>query len=182
MARTAEILVETCSYAGTGNVLKVQKMLHICSERLVKPEKEETADSAEAETEEEEVTPEAEGEAPAAPATPAAAASSSAPRVPGAATTAAPTAAAAAAAEPAETAEETEAKAKAKDVGLKFQSVAVIGIALIAMGEEVGSEMALRHFQHLVSGPFSLCQRFFHPICHRRTQSVRANCDMVNLV
>jgi 26S proteasome regulatory subunit N1 len=157
MARTAEILVETCSYAGTGNVLKVQKMLHICSERLVKPEKEENADQAEAEAEEEEVAPEAEGEGPAAPATPAAAASSSAPRVPGAATATAPGAAAdAATAEPTETAEETEAKAKAKDVGLKFQSVAVIGIALIAMGEEVGSEMALRHFQHLVSGLSSL--------------------------
>ena len=25
-------LIEVCAYAGTGNVLKIQKMLHICSE------------------------------------------------------------------------------------------------------------------------------------------------------
>jgi 26S proteasome regulatory subunit N1 len=34
---------------------------------------------------------------------------------------------------------------------LVYQAVAVIGIALIAMGEDVGAEMALRQFQHLVS-------------------------------
>ena len=28
----AEILVDVCAYAGTGNVLKIQKLLHICSE------------------------------------------------------------------------------------------------------------------------------------------------------
>lgn len=26
------LIVETCAYAGSGNVLKVQKMLHICAE------------------------------------------------------------------------------------------------------------------------------------------------------
>lgn len=31
------------------------------------------------------------------------------------------------------------------------QGVAVLGIALIAMGEEIGAEMALRTFGHLVS-------------------------------
>lgn len=34
---------------------------------------------------------------------------------------------------------------------LLHQGVAVLGIALIAMGEEIGSEMALRTFGHLVS-------------------------------
>lgn len=37
------------------------------------------------------------------------------------------------------------------------QGVAVLGIALIAMGEEIGSEMALRTFGHLVSSS-SYCQ------------------------
>jgi 26S proteasome regulatory subunit N1 len=27
-----ELVVETCAYAGSGNVLKVQKMLHLCAE------------------------------------------------------------------------------------------------------------------------------------------------------
>lgn len=34
---------------------------------------------------------------------------------------------------------------------ISCQGVAVLGIALIAMGEEIGSEMALRTFGHLVS-------------------------------
>ena len=32
-----------------------------------------------------------------------------------------------------------------------FQAFAVLGIALVAMGEDIGSEMALRQFNHLVS-------------------------------
>ena len=36
------------------------------------------------------------------------------------------------------------------------QSVAVLGIALIAMGEDIGAEMSLRQFSHLVSEPPSL--------------------------
>lgn len=32
-----------------------------------------------------------------------------------------------------------------------YQAFAVIGIALVAMGEDVGAEMSLRQFNHLVS-------------------------------
>lgn len=32
----------------------------------------------------------------------------------------------------------------------KFQAFAVIGIAMIAMGEDIGNEMAMRSFNHLV--------------------------------
>ena len=39
----ANILVEVCAYAGTGNVLKIQQLLHICSE----PPKEEEEDKKE---------------------------------------------------------------------------------------------------------------------------------------
>jgi 26S proteasome regulatory subunit N1 len=31
-ANFVELVVETCAYAGSGNVLKVQKMLHLCAE------------------------------------------------------------------------------------------------------------------------------------------------------
>jgi hypothetical protein len=34
----ANILVEVCAYAGTGNVLKIQQLLHICSEQPVEEE------------------------------------------------------------------------------------------------------------------------------------------------
>jgi len=67
------VLVETCAYAGTGNVLKVQQMLHILNDHL-DPEKEDD----------------------------------------------------------------------------KFQAYAVIAVAMIAMGEDIGSEMSLRTFNHLM--------------------------------
>ncbi len=93
----ATVLVDVCAYAGTGNVLKVQELLDICSEHLT--------DNAEA---------------------------------------------------PKEEAKEKENKKdKTKDDSQNVtsnlhQAVAVIGIALIAMNEDIGSEMVLRSFGHLL--------------------------------
>ena len=70
MGQYAALTLETCAYAGTGNVLKVQRMLHVCAEHLTE--------------------------------------------------------------------------------NAEHQSVAVIGIALVTAGEDVGSEMALRAFEHLL--------------------------------
>lgn len=70
IGKYATITLETCAYAGTGNVLKIQQMLHICAEHLT-----EKAD---------------------------------------------------------------------------HQSVAVMGIALTALGEEIGAEMSYRTFDHLL--------------------------------
>lgn len=75
-----------CSHAGTGNVLKIQQLLHHCDEHIDKNAKEK----------------EKEGDADESP----------------------------------------------KDD--TFQTLAVIGIALVAMGEEIGSEMSIRQFNHLV--------------------------------
>ncbi len=66
-------MVEAAAYAGTGNVLKIQSMLHHCNDHLDKE--------------------------------------------------------------------------KEKDA---HQAYATLGIALIAMGEDIGSQMALRSFNHLV--------------------------------
>lgn len=85
-----------CAYAGTGNVLKVQSILHLCDEHLVKKEKDD-----EKEEKKDEKKEGAEEEQP------------------------------------------------AKDD--TFQAFAVMGIALVAMGEDVGSEMAMRLLSHLVS-------------------------------
>ncbi|KAK4684508.1 26S proteasome regulatory subunit N1, partial [Tremellales sp. Uapishka_1] len=124
LARQAEILVNVCSYAGTGNVLKVQDMLHICSEHAQspKPKKDET-------------------EAEAVQAPPAEAATASADE--GADVVMGEEAAPAAE----ETKEEEQGEIKPR----REQAIAVIGIALIAMGEDVGAEMALRQFQHLMT-------------------------------
>ncbi|KAI8377981.1 armadillo-type protein [Radiomyces spectabilis] len=73
IGKQAEVLVEILSFAGTGNVLKVQKMLHICNDHVDK-EKEDDL----------------------------------------------------------------------------HQGFATIGVALIAMGEDIGSEMCLRTFNHLM--------------------------------
>merc|ERR1712232_997843 len=70
ISKYAVLLLETCAYAGSGNVLKVQEMLHQCAEHL-------TGDA-------------------------------------------------------------------------EHQMVAVLGVGLITMGESVGSEMALRAFDHLL--------------------------------
>ena len=104
----AMTMVDICAYAGTGNVLKIQSLLHICSEHFEvekdtteKKEKKGKSESADKKA-----------------------------------------AAAAAAAE--------EKKAAASEDLSSQQAVAVIGLALIAMGEDIGSEMLFRHFGHLL--------------------------------
>lgn len=76
MAKPTAVLAEICAWAGTGAVLKIQELLHICNEHK----------------------------------------------------------------------EESEDK-KGDEL---LQAYAVIGIALVAMGEEVGQEMVLRQFGHLM--------------------------------
>ncbi|KTW32511.1 proteasome regulatory particle base subunit RPN1 [Pneumocystis jirovecii RU7] len=73
IARQADVLVDIFSYAGTGNVLKIQGLLHICSSHLDND----------------------------------------------------------------------------KEKNDLHQGFAVLGLALIAMGEDIGGEMILRHFDHL---------------------------------
>ncbi|KAI5888837.1 26S proteasome regulatory complex, non-ATPase subcomplex, Rpn1 subunit [Schizophyllum commune H4-8] len=99
LAKTAQVIVDACAYAGTGNVLKVQTMLHHCDEHIVK-EKEKKEDEEKKEEKKDEAK---EGE---------------------------------------------EAPKEPKDD--TFQAFAVIGVALIAMGEEIGAEMSLRQFNHLM--------------------------------
>ena len=76
MARPAAVLAEVCAWAGTGTVLKLQELLHICNDHI----------------------------------------------------------------------EDSEDK-KGDEL---LQTYAVLGLSLIAMGEEVGQEMVLRQFGHLM--------------------------------
>nr|CAH7738587.1 unnamed protein product [Callosobruchus chinensis] len=85
----ATTMVDICAYAGTGNVLKVQHLLHICSEHY---EATESTDKS--------------------------------------------------------SKDKKEAKDE-KDLSTR-QAVAVLGIALISMGEDIGSEMVFRTFGHLL--------------------------------
>lgn len=139
IARSAEILVEVCAYAATGNVLKIQSMLHTCAESPTdkpKPEADGAAlaeDAGESSAKKSEgssgdVDMERSGPAPALP-------------MPGVAD--------AAAAAEADASTEPDTPPAKKD--MRHQAMAVIGIALVAMGEDVGAEMALRQFQHLMT-------------------------------
>eukprot|EP00041_Stephanoeca_diplocostata_P037281 m.1401556 g.1401556 ORF g.1401556 m.1401556 type:complete len:909 (+) comp25008_c0_seq5:69-2795(+) len=76
--KMAKTLLDTCAYAGTGNVLKIQELLHACSEH---------------------VDPDAEGYA---------------------------------------------------EGDANFQAFATLGLALVAMGEDTGTDMAMRMFNHLL--------------------------------
>ena len=63
--------------------------------------------------------------------------------------------------------EKKEEKKDEKDLSSR-QAIAVLGIALIAMGEEIGSEMAFRTFGHLVSrlcGILIDCQQYLQNLC-----------------
>uniref|UniRef100_A0A8C5ENP3 26S proteasome non-ATPase regulatory subunit 2 n=1 Tax=Gouania willdenowi TaxID=441366 RepID=A0A8C5ENP3_GOUWI len=91
----ANTLVDICAYAGSGNVLKVQQLLHICSEHYEAKEKDKEEDKDKKDK------------------------------------------------------KDKDKKETVADMG-SHQGVAVLGIALIAMGEEIGSEMALRTFGHLL--------------------------------
>ncbi|KAL2761149.1 hypothetical protein ACRALDRAFT_2117839 [Sodiomyces alcalophilus JCM 7366] len=77
MARPTAVLAEMCAWAGTGAVLKIQELLHVCNEHV----------------------------------------------------------------------EESDEQNKGDEL---LQEYAVLGIALVAMGEDVGQEMVLRHFGHLM--------------------------------
>ena len=95
ISKQAQVLVTACAYAATGNVLKIQEMLHECNEHMKAEEKEEAEEPAKSLEEKKEETVEVEPDA-------------------------------------------------------TFQTFATIGIALIAMGEDIGSQMAMRTFNHLM--------------------------------
>ncbi|KAF2459170.1 armadillo-type protein [Lineolata rhizophorae] len=90
MSRSAQVLAEVCAWAGTGAVLKLQQLLHLCNE----PIDDASDDSGEA-----------EGEG---------------------------------------------AKDKDKKGDELLQSYAVLGLSLVAMGEDIGQDMVLRQFGHLM--------------------------------
>ncbi len=101
----AMTMVDICAYAGTGNVLKIQSLLHICSEHF-EPEKESSSDKKDKKG-----------------------------------------------GKSSSSESDKKAEEKKSDSPPDFssqQAVAVIGLALIAMGEDIGSEMLFRHFGHLL--------------------------------
>eukprot|EP00657_Telonema_sp_P-1_P011677 TRINITY_DN704_c0_g1_i1.p1 TRINITY_DN704_c0_g1~~TRINITY_DN704_c0_g1_i1.p1 ORF type:complete len:858 (-),score=260.79 TRINITY_DN704_c0_g1_i1:183-2756(-) len=95
LSKYATNTLVSCAYAGTGNVLQVQKLLHLCGQHPEEPKE---------------------------------------------------------AKEPAEGAAAEGAAAEGEDEGedTSHQTVATIGLALVAFGEEIGSEMAMRACDHML--------------------------------
>lgn len=93
---TVTTMVEICAYAGTGNVLKIQHLLHICSEHY-EPYQPETSEKGKKDAQN----------------------------------------------------EQQQKEDREKDLS-QCQAVAVLGIALIALGEDIGAEMAFRSFGNLL--------------------------------
>ena len=98
--QTAVTLVEICAYAGTGNVLKIQQLLHICSEHYEQEKEAEKKDKKKDEKKDDK--------------------------------------------------KEEESKEEVSHDLSGQQAVAVLGLGLIAMGEDIGSEMLYRTLGHLM--------------------------------
>lgn len=147
ISKTLKVLVNICAYAGTGNVLQIQSLLQMCTakpkdlaaeeKKLELSEKEQKAAEGikeEPEEKEETETADAEGDVEM---------------------------------DDAEKkdvkTEETPAKSddtdEDEDEDELYQGIAVLGLACIAMGEDIGQDMSLRHFSHLMHYGNSLIRR-----------------------
>ncbi|XP_052227644.1 26S proteasome non-ATPase regulatory subunit 2-like [Dreissena polymorpha] len=94
----AYMLVDVCAYAGTGNVLKIQQLLHLCSEHDEKKDQDKNENKEDKSKKKD---------------------------------------------------KKEEEKPATADLTAQ-QGVAVLGLALIAMGEDIGAEMCFRSFSHLL--------------------------------
>jgi 26S proteasome regulatory subunit N1 len=128
LGRVTAVTLEACAYAGSGNVLKIQKLLGLAGEHH-------GAKAAAAKAAAEDV----------AAATPTAPTAASATPTAGVAVNGAAGTAADESSEDAEKASQEAVRSAEAE-----QLVAVLGIAMIAMGEELGSEMSIRAFGHLM--------------------------------
>ncbi|BFF97849.1 26S proteasome non-ATPase regulatory subunit 2 [Drosophila madeirensis] len=100
----ATTMVDICAYAGTGNVLKIQQLLHICSDHYETVSADDEKEKSKKDKSKDKQDKEKEKE---------------------------------------------KEKEREKDLSAT-QSIAVLGIALIAMGEDIGAEMAYRSFGNLL--------------------------------
>lgn len=136
----SKTLVDVCAYAATGNVLKIQQLLHICSEKK-------SSEVAESEPVPTSGTSTSGTSTSGTSTSGTVGGSSSGPSTTG--TTSAKVSSSTAPSSQ-EAGKEGVGKEAPKTVNSLQQSVATIGIALIAMAEDIGSEMAFRSFGHLL--------------------------------
>lgn len=113
-------LVDICAYVATGNVLKIQQLLHICSENIDASKESTTNTQANGTKENGTEATTSNGTSNTSQSTPSTSSSPS-----------------------------STSKANQAEVGVR-QAIATIGIGLIALAEDISCEMAFRTFGHLL--------------------------------
>lgn len=161
ISKSLKVLIKICSYAGTGNVLQVQELLQMCT---TKPESNETEDEEE-ETEEVEddegngIAEELEEEGAMAVDNEDNVEIADHPVDPENFNVEGGDAKVSNELKDKEVKVEEKASAEDKEEEEKekedeeddlYQGFSVLGLALICMGEEIGQEMSIRHFEHLM--------------------------------
>ncbi|RLV93004.1 26S proteasome regulatory subunit RPN1 [Spathaspora sp. JA1] len=146
--KTLKVLVNICAYAGTGNVLQIQALLQMCTAKPKQDEDEKNLEKSEEEQKQEQAAEEPKGDV---------ADVADVEMEDGEAKPKTEDATAEATAEEAAPAEE-EDPVTDEDEDL-YQGIAVLGLACIAMGEDIGQDMSLRHFGHLMHYGNSLIKR-----------------------
>jgi len=120
----SKTLLDICAYAATGNVLKIQNLLRICSDKL-NEEKDKTSGDHNKKSESSTTTSTASTSGSSTTASDSSSSKSS-------------------------TANDTSTASVSSEFKHAEQSIAIIGIALIAIAEDIGSDMAFRTFGHLL--------------------------------
>ncbi|KAK6455502.1 putative proteasome non-ATPase subunit [Scheffersomyces xylosifermentans] len=147
ISKTLKVLVNICAYAGTGNVLQIQSLLQMCTakpkddsaeekkleqseEDQLKAENKDKTDDTEADVEMEDAS------------------------IPAAAETGVSDTGIkkeeSTKEDKDDTKEEEDDEEKDEEEEELYQGIAVLGLACIAMGEDIGQDMSLRHFSHLM--------------------------------
>lgn len=145
--KTLKVLINICAYAGTGNVLQIQSLLQMCSAKPKKPvekkdDEEENGEAAASESTEVKLE-----NVPANGADDVEMEDASAE---GAADNNTETDNKKAEKDSVDEAEADEDDEGDEETEEMYQGIAVLGLACIAMGEDIGQDMVLRHFSHLM--------------------------------
>lgn len=122
----SKTLLDICAYAATGNVLKIQNLLRICSDKLDKLNDEKENKTSGDHNKKSDSSSSASNTTSSSTATSGASSSSS------------------------DSAKDKEKESISSDFKHAEQTIAIIGIALISIAEDIGSEMAFRAFGHLL--------------------------------
>ena len=148
--KTLKVLVNICAYAGTGNVLQIQSLLQMCTAR---PGDKEDEEKRLEQSEEDQVKPEDHEE----------------PEGLVSGNTEKPNENEDVEMEDGDSVKKDATKTELDDDQDKeedeepeeemYQGFAVLGLALISMGEDIGQDMTLRHFSHLMHYGNSLIRR-----------------------